>query len=54
MTGLSPILEVVWQQPPETPVHHHKLDNKRNNSAGNTNQSTQEFQNKQITEVTCQ
>ena len=47
-TGLLPIPEVVWQQSPETPVNHHKLDDKHNDSASNSNQMTQELENKQL------
>ena len=51
---MSPIFEVVWKQPPETPVNQHKLDSKCNEYASNTNQTTQELGNKQITDVASQ
>ena len=53
-TGLSPIPVVVWQQPLETPVHHHKLEDNHNGSANNTNETTQEFENKQVPDVASQ
>ena len=53
-TGLSTIIEVVRQQPPETPVNHQKLDNKHTDCASNTNQPTQELENKQISDVVNQ
>ena len=51
---MSPNPEVIWQQPPKTPVNHNKLDNKHNNYPNNTNQTTQELPNKQITGVASQ
>ena len=54
ITGLSPIPEVFWQQPPEATVDHHELDNKHNDSARNTNQTTEELESKQINDVASQ
>ena len=51
---MSSIPEVVWQQPPETPVNHHKRENKHNESANNTIQTTQELENKQLIDVASQ
>ena len=53
-TRLSPISEVVRQQPPETAVNHHKLDDNHNDTASNTNQRIQEVENKQLTDVASQ
>ena len=47
---LPPVPEIVWQQPLETSANYHKLDNIPNDSAIKTNQTTQEFENKQLTE----
>ena len=51
---MSPISEIVCRQPSETSVSHHKLDNKHNESASNTNQTTQQYKKQQITDVASQ
>ena len=51
---MSPIPDVVWQQPPEAPVNYHKLDNKHNDPASNPTQTTKEHENKRITDVASQ
>ena len=54
MTNFEPLPDVFWQQPQETSNNHRNLDNIYNESAIRTDQTTQELENKQITEEASQ
>ena len=51
MTQFPPIPEMVWQQPSETSVSHHELDEIFNHFIIKTNQEAQRLTNTQISNV---
>ena len=54
MTNVPPIPEMVWQQPLETSVNNHRLDNLNNDSAVKRIQETQRLEDMEVYDVASQ